>query len=705
MIKRKNGLTFGGLEQKMFNFSLALILVVALCFTGVSVWQLRAITGVLSRTVDKQKESITATSTRTMDVVVKQSISNTVQLEAFAVNKVVEAAHRDGSEPSFEDMPDIGAIASSGYVFAIDSSGKIVYSNAAFGPFAVSDNDIRNMGGSDLAGFAEKAISGETITGSVTEGDKTYYIACSPIPALECSLVVAIDHDVAHSPTRQLIADYDTQSAEAQAELTKSIGESRRLILVLMTIIVLFTIQLSISGGRRIVKPLNKMVDRITNFKTGDIQFRMEDTYRTGDEIEELAQAFADISEKTMNYVKKITTITAEKERIGAELGVATQIQEDMLPNIFPPYPERSEFDIYATMNPAKEVGGDFYDFYMIDHDHVALTIADVSGKGVPAALFMVISKTLMQNHALMGGSPKEILEYVNHQLCQHNKADMFVTVWLAIVELSTGKVTAANAGHEFPAIRRSGSKFELMKDKHGFVVGGMDGMQYKEYTFELKKGDSLYVYTDGVPEATDANCQLFGTDRMIHSLNKHMKDPPQDLLKNIRSDIDEFVGDAPQFDDITMLVFNYYGTDNEKKNMVMEKTVDAVVESINAVTEFVDEILSEKAVPLKIITKINIVIDEILGNIAHYAYEDGTVGKAKVTVEMPGDYSAVTLRFEDSGKPYDPLSAADPELGLSADDMEIGGLGIFITKKFMDDLKYEYKDGRNILSLTKKLV
>ncbi len=249
-----------------------------------------------------------------------------------------------------------------------------------------------------------------------------------------------------------------------------------------------------------------------------------------------------------------------EKERIGAELNVATQIQADMLPRIFPAFPERKEFDLHASMDPAKEVGGDFYDFFLIDDDHIGLVMADVSGKGVPAALFMVIAKTLIKNQAQIGGSPAEVLAYVNDQLCEGNDAELFVTVWLGIIEISTGKGMAANAGHEHPVIRRAGGKYEMVKYRHSPAVATLEGIKFKEHEFELKPGDSLFVYTDGVPEATNFNDEMFGTDRMLAALNRNINATPKEALMAVKDDISAFVGEAPQFDDITMLGFSYFG-------------------------------------------------------------------------------------------------------------------------------------------------
>lgn len=281
---------------------------------------------------------------------------------------------------------------------------------------------------------------------------------------------------------------------------------------------------------------------------------------RTGDELESLSDSIQKMEQEINEYIRNLTAVTAEKERIGAELGVATQIQASMLPGIFPAFPERKEFDIFASMLPAREVGGDFYDFFLIDEDHLALVIADVSGKGVPAALFMVIAKTLLKNCAQTGASPAEVLSAVNRQLCETNEAEMFVTVWLGILEISTGRLTCANAGHEFPALRRVGGRYELYRDPHDFVLGGMDFMTYGEYELQLAPGDMLYVYTDGVAEATNDRNELYETDRLLEALNRNPALRPQALLPEVKRHIDAFVGSAPQFDDITMLGFLYFG-------------------------------------------------------------------------------------------------------------------------------------------------
>ncbi len=276
-------------------------------------------------------------------------------------------------------------------------------------------------------------------------------------------------------------------------------------------------------------------------------------------EIGVLSEDIISLAQEVDDYIHQIETITAEEERIGTELALAAKIQSSMLPRTFPAFPEKKEFDIYAIMDPAKEVGGDFYDFFLIDEDHLGLVIADVSGKGIPAALFMMVSKIILQSCAQLGQSAGDILNRTNDALSANNETGMFVTVWVGILEISTGKLTAANAGHEYPYLMRNG-KFEMFKDKHGFVIGGMEGTRYKEYEIQLEPGDTLFVYTDGVPEANDENRKLFGMDRLTEALNRDPEGDCRIQIQNVKQAVKDFVKDADQFDDLTMLCMKYYG-------------------------------------------------------------------------------------------------------------------------------------------------
>ena len=337
------------------------------------------------------------------------------------------------------------------------------------------------------------------------------------------------------------------------------------LVVLLTSLTVCFIILFLVVLRRKVIQPIDKLTlatgDFIENneeeLATGTVEVNVPDI-RTGDEVELLANSFRKMEEDMISYIRSFTQITAEKERIGAELNVATQIQADMLPRIFPAFPERKEFDIYATMDPAKEVGGDFYDFFLVDDDHLAVVIADVSGKGVPAALFMVIAKTLIKNHAQNKDAPGAVFTQTNEQLCEGNDAGLFVTAWMGVLEISTGKLIYVNAGHNPPLLRRADEKFEWLKSRPGFVLAGMEGVRYRENEMEMQPGDMLFLYTDGVTEATNANQELFGEERLLETLNEQPKLPVSALLPKVKKSIDSFVGEAEQFDDITMLSLNY---------------------------------------------------------------------------------------------------------------------------------------------------
>ena len=309
---------------------------------------------------------------------------------------------------------------------------------------------------------------------------------------------------------------------------------------------------------RQVVGPVRKVSDEAARFAKENTKGEPLGAISRYTELVNLASSIDTMETDMVNYIETLTNATAERERISAELSLAGTIQESALPHNFPAFPERTEFDIYAAMDPARKVGGDFYNFFLVDDDHLALVIGDVSDKGVPAALFMMVTNILIRYRTHTDSSPAEVLSYVNDILCERNRAEMFVTVWLGILEISTGKLTAANAGHEYPAVKRAGSRFELLKDKHCFVLGGIAGMEYTEYDLLMQPGDALFLYTDGVPEATDESGAMFGTERMLAVLNADPGAAPEQILKNVRGAVDVFVKNAEQFDDLTMLCMEY---------------------------------------------------------------------------------------------------------------------------------------------------
>ncbi len=307
---------------------------------------------------------------------------------------------------------------------------------------------------------------------------------------------------------------------------------------------------------RKVSRSLVKLKDSVDSYEHGNMDLDV-DSFTERDELRHLAESFEAMTKRIELYNNEVARISAEKERIGAELNIATKIQEDMLPRIFPPFPDKPEIDIYAIMNPAKEVGGDFYDFFMVDEDHIAMVIADVSSKGVPAALFMVISKTLIKNQTVSGLSISEVFENVNNQLCEGNEESMFVTAFMAVVNIRTGEMEYVNAGHE-PFLHRHNGRWSWVRPESCFILAGLPDIEYKSEKMQLEPGDRLYMFTDGVSEAQNLNHDLYGEDNIYESIVKRGSTGLKRMLTDMRKDIDTFVGKADQFDDITMLVFEY---------------------------------------------------------------------------------------------------------------------------------------------------
>ena len=366
----------------------------------------------------------------------------------------------------------------------------------------------------------------------------------------------------------------DTKTGEAIAVVgadvdMNTIMQARKEFLVNSIIFVLLLtglcILLNIFLIRRLaVDPLKKLTDAACGFAAVDREYTKDDIIhvdiKSNDEIGDLYHEIQEMQSRIVDYTGRMTTYAAEQSRIGTELELANRIQMSILPEVGPEIKDRKEFLLRASMTPAKEVGGDFYNFFLIDKDHLGLVMADVSGKGVPAALFMMASMILLKDLAVPGRKPSEILMQANNDICRNNKAKMFVTVWLGILEISTGLMTCASAGHEFPALRGSDKTFRLFKDPHGFVLGGMEDMKYKDYELKLSPGDALFVYTDGVPEANDAAGAFFGTDRMEEALNLAQPGHPKDILMKVRESVETFAGGAEQFDDMTMMCLEYCG-------------------------------------------------------------------------------------------------------------------------------------------------
>ncbi len=411
------------------------------------------------------------------------------------------------------------------------------------------------------------------------------------------------------------------------------------------------------------------------------------------------SQEFSSLSDDINSTVSTLKRYIAEAAaRIDKELEYAKQIQLSALPTDFP---DNEDFAIYAQMIAAKEVGGDFYDFYKLGDTTVAFLAADVSGKGIPAAMFMMTAKTIIEDLAESGLAVNDVFTKANEKLCQNNESGMFVTAWMGILDLTTGKMQFANAGHNPPLLKRANGSFEYLKTRAGFVLAGMEGIRYRAGELTLSAGDRIFLYTDGVPEATNADNKLYGEDRLLDFMNRNSKTDATALLPALKADIDKFVGDAPQFDDITMLMLDY--KPGQEGTQMVNKTFPAKIESLSDVIGFVEQTLEGFECPMKIQTAVCVAIEEIFVNVAHYAYGGGD-GDIIFGIGFDADTRNVTFRMTDKGMPFNPLNKPDPDITLAAEDREVGGLGIFITKKTMDTVDYIYENGENILTMIKKI-
>ncbi|MBR0440841.1 MAG: SpoIIE family protein phosphatase [Firmicutes bacterium] len=441
--------------------------------------------------------------------------------------------------------------------------GQIVFSTAEEGVFAarVGGEDLRKSEDPDLARIAGDAAIGCKGVSEIDIDGVPSYIAYAPMNAVGWTMFLMLPKEEVEAPTAQLLESLGMMSARSLESSSEQINRATWMMLALFCAAVAAAALISVKLSKDIVKPISLLTDKVSAIKGDTLDFTWD--LDTGDETQTLAESFGSMTRRMNDYIADIQTITAEKERIGTELDLAKRIQEAMLPNIFPPFPERGEFDIYASMVPAKEVGGDFYDFFFVDDDHLCLVIADVSGKGIGAALFMTICKITIKNFAGQGMKPSEVLRKTNDMICANNPADMFVTVWVGILEISTGKLTASNAGHEYPALMKPGKGYEIVKDPHGFVVGGFEDEVYEDYELVLEPGSRLFLYTDGLAEAKGKGgaADMFGLERITSALNSAPEADAKQTLDNMDLAVADFVKDAEQFDDLTMLCLEYNGS------------------------------------------------------------------------------------------------------------------------------------------------
>ncbi|MDD7641551.1 MAG: SpoIIE family protein phosphatase [bacterium] len=449
-------------------------------------------------------------------------------------------------------------LGSAGYACIINQSGQVIFSPTESGMLMVdveNQTDLRATDNLALSGVVRSVLAGSKgITTLEMDGEK-YCIAYAPMDKVGWGFLTVLGEEEVKEPTNNLLRELNASSKQTVNSMQKTVQVSLMILIAAFMIFCLIGAVLAFVVSMHIVRPIRILTDRVSQVDGDNLDFTWE--LKNKDETDVLANSFLAMTQKMKEYIKNITEITAEKERIGAELNVATKIQADMLPKIFPPFPDRTEFDVYAQMTPAKEVGGDFYDFFLVDDDHLAIVIADVSSKGVPAALFMVIAKTLIKNHAMSLESLGDVFYRVNNQLCEGNEEGMFVTAWMGVITLTTGELEYVNAGHN-PQLLMNNADYDWIHAQPGFVLAGLEGIPYTSEKLMLKHGARIFLYTDGVTEAQNTSEELFGEDRLLDSLQRNGHLPLQQMLEAVRADIDTFAGEAEQFDDITMLAFEF---------------------------------------------------------------------------------------------------------------------------------------------------
>ena len=455
------------------------------------------------------------------------------------------------------------SVSDKGFSIMISDNGQLVYSPRETGELMMPEDmsiDFRTKSNDSLRTLITEALTNFLGVGEADIDGEHYFAAYAAMSTSGWSQIIFVPESEMDAPTNRLLEEMDAIGEETDKQFRSASRQANLLILIVILILIANAFLAAMIFSGKVMNPINKMTGRLKDVSGDAFVFEMDDAYKTGDEIEVLANTFGRLSDKMQEYLKNILTMTAEKERVGTELSIASQIQTDMLPEVSGIFAETKEFLLSASMTPAKEVGGDFYDFFMINDDHLCLVIADVSGKGVPAALFMMASKIIIEDHAKIGKSPAQVLHDTNKALCAKGQSDMFVTIWIGVLEISTGKLTAADGGHEYPVILKHDG-VELYKEHHGIFVGGIEGIDFTDYEIQLNPGDKVFVYTDGVPGAMNSDKCTFGLERMCSTLGDSKNGTPEEILKHMEKTVDSFAGDAEQFDDLTMLCLEYKGS------------------------------------------------------------------------------------------------------------------------------------------------
>ncbi len=466
------------------------------------------------------------------------------------------------------------------------------------------------------------------------------------------------------------------------------------LVLALITFYIIVCVLAYVFLTKNINRPIKTLVKAAEEIGKGNLDTKL--TIKNPEEFAVLAETLNNTSEDLKHYIATLDGYIKEKKQAEFALKVAKEIQKAAMPSVFPAFPQHKEFDIYATMETAFEVGGDFYDFFFLNDDSFAFLIADVSGKGIPAALFMMKAKAVIKNLAKTEISLEELFEQVNKELCQNNEQGFFVTAFFCKLEISTGKLQYLSAGHNPPYIKRKNEIYKKLICNQNFVLGGMEDTKFESAEIQLEPNDKLFLYTDGLTDVINEFGDLFGEEGLEMCLEKYNADNIDSLLSNINTEIKDYSKFAQNGlpDDITMLSFEYKG--------YYTFDVPATISSLSELTIRLENICNNLGVEGVKRSRILICTEEIFTNIVKYGYEHEE--STTIGINIKHAENDINITFIDTGKEFNPLEHSDPDITLSTEERQIGGLGIYMVKQAMDKVSYDYKDGQNVLTISMNL-
>ena len=571
-----------------------------------------------------------------------------------------------------------------GFSVLITKEGQLVYSPRDTGDLAMEDmisTDIFASYNGELKNLVRRAMKGESGFDELTIDSEEYYAAYDPVESVGWIQMTFVPKEDLERPTELLLKDLDQQFDKTLEEQGGFFDRDLGIMIAVLFILMAVTIAVAIHLADSMTRPIHEITEQVRNFDEEHLVFEMDDSYRTGDEIEVLAKAFEALSERIRLYIEEVFKMSRERENVAAELAMAASIQSGMLPVIFPAFPDREDFDVYAIMNPAREVGGDFYDFFLVDDFHICVLVGDVSGKGVPAAMFMAISKALIKDQILQAIPLSEAANRVNQTLCENNEAGLFVTSWMGVLDLRTGVMTYVDAGHNAPILHRKNGKCEFLDSKKCVPLAFLDDFRYKSTTIQLHPGDRLFLYTDGATEARNPEREFFGDGRLLSVLEKAVEKKPQMILTETLQALNGFMNGEPQYDDITMLLLDYekmYG--NRFRG---EKIFPAKEENWTEANQFIRNALLQAKCPEKAMGKLTEAVKLLWDFVREKVYQNESDGEFGIKLLADEKEREVTLTGTWWGEDQDPFPEGDGAAALVEDYMHV------------------YKDGANRCILT----